>query len=121
MKILGKDASFKVGGTAYPCFDLAIEVSADEVDVTDLESTGDYREFLSGFKNGTLTFNSYLNDTAVPIQAGASGSFEAVFGAYKMTGNMIINKRGLGTSVDGAVKVDVSARMTGAPTEVIVT
>ena len=40
-----------------------VEISADTIDVTTLDSTGGYREFIGGFKDGgEVTADGYLSD-----------------------------------------------------------
>lgn len=118
-KIAGKDASFTISATAVPVFDLTLDVEAGEIDVTDVESTDDWREFLAGFKSGSLSFSQYLDDTVLPIVPGVTVPFVATFGAYSMTGNCVILTRGIPIAIDDAVKIDVTGRITGAPVEVI--
>lgn len=54
-----------------------VEVSADTIDVTTLDSTGGYREFIGGFKDGgEVTADGYLSDlgteeTALVAKVGA--------------------------------------------------
>ena len=60
LKIGAESATTKVGGLTSIG---GIEVSADTVDVTSLDTTGGYKEYLAGFKDaGEVSLEGYLDD-----------------------------------------------------------
>lgn len=120
-KIAGKDVSFKLGGTAHDCTEATFDTTAEELDVTSCNTADDWREFMAGFKNGTVNFAFYLDDTETPITTylGQTVTYEATFGSYKLSGSMLINNMSLASSVEDVSKWSATARMTGTPTEVV--
>jgi predicted secreted protein len=122
-KIAGKDVIFLVAGGSQPATDVNLNLSADELDVTNFESVDDWREFLAGFKGGEVSYSYFFDDTvADPLATflGMTVTYSATFGAYTMSGNMVITSMELGTAIEDVSKWSISARMTGKPTEVTV-
>lgn len=119
-KIAGKDVSLTVGGSAQPATDVVANLTSDEIDVTNIESADDWREFIAGFNSGEFTYNYFFDDSVVDPLAtylGAIVAFVLTIGAYSMSGNIKINNMELNTTIEDAVKWNVSARITGKPTE----
>lgn len=55
-----------------------LELSADTIDVTTLDSDGGYREFIAGFKDGgEVALSGYLDNTAGKGQAEMYTAFES--------------------------------------------
>lgn len=104
-----------------------LELSADTIDVTSLDSTGGYREFIGGFKDGgevsisgffapddpgqQALYNSFESGTTdsytieFPTQMGASWTFSAV-----------VTKFSTSVAVEDAVSFEATLKVSGAPT-----
>lgn len=102
-----------------------IGVESDEVDVTDLDSTGGYKQFIAGFKDaGEVSFGGFIKSedamaTMLALaESQASGSYRitAVSGSkWEFDGFVKSFKEGEAT-VDGAREFSGSIRISGKPT-----
>lgn len=102
-----------------------VEVSADTVDVTALDSEGGYKEFLMGFKDaGDVSLEGFLDDSDTgqaaayaALESGEKQKCEIVFkNGAKWTFDGIVT--GFSTSVDleGAVTFSSTIKVSGKPT-----
>lgn len=105
-----------------------IEVSADTVDVTALDSDGGYREFLMGFKDaGDVSLEGYLDDTdagqAAAYTALESGEVQTCEIAFpngsKWSFKGIITGFSTSASLEDAVSFSATVKVSGKPTFVI--
>lgn len=105
-----------------------IEVSADTVDVTALDSEGGYREFLMGFKDaGDVSLEGYLDDAdagqAAAYTALESGEVQKCEIAFpngsKWTFDGIITGFSTSASLEDAVSFSATVKVSGKPTFVI--
>ncbi|MBQ8508251.1 MAG: hypothetical protein IJ466_12585 [Clostridia bacterium] len=101
-----------------------IAPEAEELDVTTLESTGGYREYMQGFRDsGELEISGY-HDAADDGQkglrsafaSGASGAFEVAFpDGTVVTFNGFVKSHSIGSAeVDGAIGFGAVIRISGA-------
>lgn len=103
-----------------------ITPDSEEIDVTSLDSSGGYREFLQGFKDsGELAVTGYHNKTdagQVALRAGyASGDVDACTITFPdsstVTFNAYVKSFTIGAAeVDGAVGFGATLRISGAVT-----
>ena len=104
-----------------------IEITADTHDVTALNSTGGYREFLSGFKDGGEVACSGFLDGAdegqteiyTLIQSGETVACQIVFPAKigkTWSFNAVVTKYATDVDVDDAIKFDMTLKVSGQPT-----
>jgi predicted secreted protein len=104
--------------------------TADEIDITNHDSTGDYKEFVPGLKDGgSMTFD---NSNFVPNNAGqaaiiagfnasppTTAAFTVTFpdsGHATLTGNAFVKSFGFGAPVAGKASFTFTLRVTGAVT-----
>jgi hypothetical protein len=141
----GIGAALKMGDGASPEVFTAIgnitttgmNIQADEVDATHLQSTSGFREYKQSFKNVTVPFEGHFDpDNAThndsvgllsKISSGAAGNFKLDFsaadnnGVGKPTTDPIATFAGILTGLDinvseGMVTVSGNFRVTGQPT-----
>lgn len=103
-----------------------IAPEAEEVDITTLESTGGYREYMQGFRDsGELEITGFhdaddAGQTALrtAFASGASGSFEVKFpDDTAVTFSGFIKSHTIGSAeVDGAIGFGAVIRISGALT-----
>lgn len=102
-----------------------VEVSADTVDVTALDSEGGYKEFLMGFKDaGDVSLEGFLDDSdtgqAAAYAALESGELQKCEIVFKNGANWTFEGivTGFSTSVDleGAVTFSSTIKVSGKPT-----
>jgi predicted secreted protein len=101
--------------------------TVDELDVTTLDSTGGYREFVAGFKDGgEVAISGYYTSDAGQkalrdaFKNNETGKFEVTFpdgSGYSFNGFVKGVSRGP-AEVDGAVGFGATLRVSGAITEV---
>ena len=105
-----------------------LEVSADTIDVTTLDSTDGYREFIQGFKDGgEVSVEGYL-DVATGngqkemldlFDSGEVKPFEIVFPATlnaKWAFNGIVTGFSTGASLEDPLSFSATIKVTGRPT-----
>lgn len=119
-----------VGGTQVVVGKLTsvgeIAPEAEEVDITTLESTGGYREYMQGFRDsGELEITGFhdaddAGQTALrtAFASGASGAFEVKFpDDTAVTFSGFIKNHTIGSAeVDGAIGFGAVIRISGAVT-----
>ena len=103
-----------------------IAPEAEEVDITTLESTGGYREYMQGFRDsGELEITGFhdaddagQNALRTAFASGASGSFEVKFpDDTAVTFSGFIKSHTIGSAeVDGAIGFGAMIRISGAVT-----
>lgn len=103
-----------------------IAPEAEEVDITTLESTGGYREYMQGFRDsGELEITGFhdaddAGQTALrtAFASGASGAFEVKFpDDTAVTFSGFIKSHTIGSAeVDGAIGFGAMIRISGAVT-----
>ncbi len=103
-----------------------IAPEAEEVDITTLESTGGYREYMQGFRDsGELEITGFhdaddAGQTALrtAFASGASGAFEVKFSDdTAVTFSGFIKSHTIGSAeVDGAIGFGAMIRISGAVT-----
>lgn len=133
MAIQGKGTTMKFtpdGGTAVSIGKLTkvgeIAPEAEEVDVTTLDSTGGYREYMQGWRDaGTIAVNGFFDSgnagqTALrtAFDNGKAGAFEVSFAdGSKAAFSAFVKKYAIGAAeVDGAVGFLAQLRVSGAVT-----
>lgn len=102
-----------------------IEISADTVDVTALDSDGGYREFLPGFKDaGDVSLEGFLDDTdagqAASYAALESGTVQRCEIAFpngsKWEFDGIVTGFSTSASLEDAVTFSATVKVSGKPT-----
>lgn len=133
MAIRGKGTTLKftpAGGAQVTVGKLTkvgeIAPEAEEVDVTTLDSTGGYREYMQGWRDaGTIAVSGFFDSgdagqTALrtAFASGAAGAFEVAFAdGSKSTFSAFVKRFSVGSAeVDGAVGFSAQLRATGAIT-----
>lgn len=133
MAIRGKGTTLKftpAGGAQVTVGKLTkvgeIAPEAEEVDVTTLDSTGGYREYMQGWRDaGTIAVSGFFDSgdagqTALrtAFASGAAGAFEVAFAdGSKSAFSAFVKRFSIGSAeVDGAVGFSAQLRTTGAIT-----
>lgn len=102
-----------------------IEISADTVDVTALDSEGGYREFLPGFKDaGDISLEGYLDDEDLgqeasyqALESGAVQKCEIAFpNGSKWVFDGIVTGFSTSASLEDAVSFSATVKVSGKPT-----
>lgn len=102
-----------------------IEVSADTVDVTALDSEGGYREFLMGFKDaGDVSLEGFLDDedtgqaeAYTALESGDVQKCEINFpNGSKWTFDGIVTGFSTGADLEDAVSFSATIKVSGKPT-----
>lgn len=123
---IGKDAQAKtvaglteIGG---------LELSADTIDVTSLDSQGGYREFIAGFKDaGEVSLSGFFNPETGKgqkelydlFESGATSDFSIVFpvatkASWVFTG--VVTGISTSTGVEDPISFEATIKVSGAPT-----
>ena len=133
MAIQGKGTTMKFtpdGGAAVSIGQLTtvgeIAPEAEEVDVTTLDSTGGYREYMQGWRDaGTIAVNGFFDSgnagqTALrtAFDNGKAGAFAVSFAdGSKAAFSAFVKQYAIGAAeVDGAVGFSAQLRVSGAVT-----
>ncbi len=130
----GKDAEFQIDNSANALKDtspyvrdVAFAVSGQTVDVSGMQSTADWRTFLSGLRGVTITVSGVLDDTAVVGSSVVVGldavrdtrSFQygplgTSTGEPKISGECIVESVDWNTGVEVESTFSWTLRVTGA-------
>lgn len=121
--VSGKSGSISIGGSAYHVTSWSASLETEAPEVTNTNSSG-YREYISGIRGGTGTFESKwdvddpLTAKATSIMLGASVALVFTIGNSQdsLTGNGILTSCDISSSVDGAVEVSGTFTFTGTIT-----
>lgn len=124
-----KGTTFKIGTQAVGSLTSigGVSLSADTVDVTTIDNTDGYKEFVGGFKDGgevslsgyydysdegqTALYTAFESGTSTectikfPVSVGGQWTFNGVVTAYET-----------GAEMDGAVSFDCTVKVSGKPT-----
>jgi predicted secreted protein len=111
----GKEGSFTLGGVTYKMRDWQLSVEYSRIDVTNFESTSDWREFLNGFASGTISAKGPYDPTQATPSAGSSLAFVCKVGStYQFTGNAYITKISFTQNIEGAGEISIEGAITGS-------
>lgn len=127
-KAVGVGTQFHLGGKQVGGLSSigGLDMSADTVDVTALDNTTGYRDFLAGFKDGgEVPVSGYLDGEdegqSAALEAFHSGAEQdckivfptAIGKTWSFKG--IVTKYTTGAEVDGAVTFEASVKVCGKP------
>lgn len=122
--LLGSSTAAKVIGGIKSIS--GVEVTGDSVDVTALDNTSGYREYVRGFKDGgEISVSGYMDGADAgqeamyaAMESGAVTAFEIRFPAAigkSWTGSCVVTKFATGVDVDGAITFDGTLKVSGKP------
>lgn len=109
-----------------------LELSADNIDVTSLDSDGGYRQFIGGFKDGGEVSLSGFFNPSDPGQAAVYAAFESgatvpcgiefptALGA-SWTFSAVVTGFSTGAELEEAVSFEATLKVSGKPTLVLPT
>jgi predicted secreted protein len=102
--------------------DVTIDDTYSEIDVTDTLTTYSYSEFLGGRRSISVSFSTFksagVDDKTLNASASMVLKVEDSAGAYtNYTGNLILLSKSIAGTIDDAVKVSYSGRISGALSE----
>lgn len=132
-KSRGVGTLFKVGSgnTAKTVGGLSsidgIKVSSEEVDITSLDNSDGYREYLQGFKDGgEVPLSGFLDgaddgqdELYTLLESGTVTPMSIIFPAAigkTWSFNAFVKEFTTSVDVDGAITFDVTVRVSGKPT-----
>ena len=104
-----------------------IEITADQHDVTALDSTGGFREFLAGFRDaGEVSCSGYLDGADEGqeeiynlVQSGETKACQIIFPSKigkTWSFNAVVIKYATDIDLDDAIKFDMTLKVSGQPT-----
>ena len=105
-----------------------LEVSADTIDVTTLDSVDGYREYIGGLKDaGEVAISGFFDQTdttgqqalLTALESGAETAMSIVFPeaiGYTWSFNAIVTKFATGAELEDAVTFESTLKVSGKPT-----
>jgi len=109
-------------GGSHGITDVSIDETWTEIDVTDTASTLQESEFLGGRRTYNISFTLFKNAGSADLTMNTAASAvititdsAATYTTY--TGSLILLTKNLSGTIDDAVKIAYSGRITGALTE----
>jgi len=101
------------------------ELARDTIDVTSLDSTGGYREFIGGFRDGgevslsmNFTIDTY-NQMKTDYESDDAHNYQVVLpdtGATTLEFAAFVTRLGLSVPTDNKISADVTIKITGQVT-----
>ena len=119
-RITGKDMAFTFNGSSVPVTDIDFNLSYDELDGTDSDTTGDAKETEVSRAERETAITGIVRDTAAdllttsPVKKAATLEFSTT---TKVAGYIIPISKSIVDNVNDLVKIDYSFKWVGAPTE----
>ena len=117
------------GGTTYNTIPGVLSfdpgsITAEEIDATDSDSTGAFREFISGYSaasEGTISVhndpgNAVLGSLRSAVQSGAVLNFRTVYGAETKTFTALVKGYADPVTIGEKMVVTITIKLTGEPT-----
>ena len=106
-------------------FDLTIDSTYSEIDVTDTATTVTQSEFLGGKRTHSISFSTYKDAGSADIvlnQTSSNSCFITIVSATGgddtlYTGNLVLLNKSITGNIDGAVQLAYSGKISGALTE----
>lgn len=107
-----------------------LELSADTIDITSLDSDGGYREFIGGFKDGgEVSISGFFNpkdggqaDVYKAFESGETEESEIVFPTALGASwefNSVVTGFSTGAELEEAVSFEATLKVSGKPTLVL--
>lgn len=105
-----------------------LELSADTIDVTTLDSDGGYKEFIAGFKDaGDVSLSGFFDTTTGSgqqdlydaFESGVVSPFTITFPASLKTSwtfNGVVTGFKTNTTIDGPIDFEATIKVSGKPT-----
>ena len=121
----GKLSSLTINGVALQMVDGSVTESADDIDVTNTESSGFYTS-LAGILRLDISFNAVWTDTSNQMPSGSTpgiiggAQLSVTFTLYSgktFTGTIQIDNVAYNTAVRDAVRYSVTGHCTGSYTD----
>lgn len=114
----GRDANVSYAGVDYPYAEFSIDINKNEIDFTNFLSSGEWKEFEVGFKDGTITCTGPLDtdldltilvDTQVTVITQFGTGCSISWPCRAMKGN-------LKSAVTDGARTSDTFKIIGAPT-----
>ncbi len=102
--------------------DISIDETWTEIDVTDTESTLQESEYLGGRRSYTVSFTTFKNAGTADLTMNTSAEavitvLDSAANSTVYTGDLILLTKNISGTIDDAVKISYSGRVTGALAE----
>ena len=118
-------ATLSYNGNPIGVFDLTIDETWSEIDVTDTESTVTESEFLGGKRVYSISFSTYKDAGTADLTLNLATNYEVIITIVSATGgddtlytgNLILFNKNISGNIDGAVILAYSGKVTGALAE----
>lgn len=99
-------------------------ISAEQLDATDFDSTGAFREYVNGYKEaseGSFVVNydpgNATHQALITANGGAAIKLQALYDDRTVTFDALVTAISRPAEVGGILKMTVTIKMTGAPVE----
>lgn len=119
-KVTGKDMGFSFNASDVPLTDADINITYDELDVTDTETTGDGTEYVTSRAERESKISMIMRSedadllTTLPTEQASVLTFAS---GQTITGKTVPISKEITDESEGVAKVDYSFKWRGAPTE----
>ena len=106
-------------------FNLTVDTTWSELDVTDTESTVTESEFLGGKQVHSISFDTWKDAGTADLTLNLAATYEVIITIVSATGgddtlytgNLILFNKVISGNIDGAVQLSYSGKITGALAE----
>ena len=128
-KIAGKYLVVEIAGTAYTAIrSSSLEIAADMIDVTNADSTGGWKEYITGELGGTISVEGLYDSAATEgfsqafadLVAGTSVTWtygQTTSGTKYYTGSGLLSNISVSGDKNDAANYSFNIQITGAITE----
>lgn len=108
---------FTYNSVVYGVTSMESVKSAEEVDVTDTDTTGNEREYLASRQSRTISIEMWKDVTLADPALATAYAGELNFEGFKYSGDIILTEISQNAAIDGAVQLLCSGRFSGTVTE----
>lgn len=113
----GKSGLFTYAAVSYPMNKWTADIDVGKVDYTNFKSSGGWRQFLQGFKSGTITAEGPIDTALAAFDMDDVAAYDLkIGGTSKLAGNAVITKVSYGQDTEDKATIKIEAMMDGAPT-----
>ena len=113
----GKGGLFTYDSVSYPMTKWSADIEVGKIDYTNFKSTGGWRQFLQGFKSGTITAEGPIDTALAEFDMDAGATYELQLGSGNtIAGSAVVTKVSYGQDIEDKATIKIEAMMSGAPT-----
>ena len=112
-----KTGQFTYNSVAYGVTSMETRNVANEVDLTDTNTSGNEKEYLGGRQERTFTIEMWKDATDADPAIGTAYTAELDFEGFTYSGSAVLLEVAQSGSIDNGVVLSVSGRFSGTVTE----